>query len=230
MTTKVLKALFAERLQTPSRAEQMPETELLLYDDLPWLRLPDVAHRAPRLSRLEGGVAAVGFGDAQLLWDVRVGARLRRSLEGLPGRLRHLLGLHRSLVHELEGDPLTVLAEPLALRVRGRSLPVRKPDLGVLRFLSQVIPLSLQLDGSCLVHGELADGCHELAGDCTYAGLVVVDLLGQLQGVRPSLSCLLAEAVTEAGDLLQDELLLKQLLLLVVQPLLQLVHLGLQLL
>ena len=45
-------------------------------DNFAWTWRLDVAHGAPRLAGLEGGKAAIRFGDAQVLWDVSIGASL----------------------------------------------------------------------------------------------------------------------------------------------------------
>ena len=54
-------------------------------------------------------------------------------------------------------------------------------------------------------------------------------LLSQLESILSAISSLESESVTQAGDLLQYELLLQQSILLLVQTLMQLAHLGSQL-
>mmetsp|Transcript_120448 Transcript_120448/g.341266 ORF Transcript_120448/g.341266 Transcript_120448/m.341266 type:complete len:253 (-) Transcript_120448:1727-2485(-) len=80
------------------------------------------------------------------------------------------------------------------------------------------------------MHRELADGGHHLARHVLDARLEDVHLLRQLHGALAPVHSLLPQLVRQRRDLLQDKLLLQEALLLVVEPLLQVVDLDPQLL
>mmetsp|Transcript_40583 Transcript_40583/g.90204 ORF Transcript_40583/g.90204 Transcript_40583/m.90204 type:complete len:578 (+) Transcript_40583:560-2293(+) len=199
-------------------------------DDFPGVGLADVAHAGAGLTGLEGREVAVGLGDTEGLGDVGVGARLRSGLHlrDLCIQQRHLLRL--PLPELLHQQPAPLQAVPLALRVlRGRCTQGHALT-GRVHLALQLLLLSTQLYGGGLVHGQLADGGHDLARDPPQLALVLVHLLGQLQSVSATLRRLCPQLVTQPRDLLQDQLLLQQGLLLVIQTLLQLLDLGTQLL
>mmetsp|Transcript_11168 Transcript_11168/g.23726 ORF Transcript_11168/g.23726 Transcript_11168/m.23726 type:complete len:340 (+) Transcript_11168:68-1087(+) len=190
-----------------------------------------MTHRGSLLAWLEGCMAAVGFGDTEIGWDICVGAGFRGGENHAAGACANVAllfdaGLSVSVPHLLVSHH----AQPLSLSVLGW----RFSSLDALVRLGQLLlprhHLLVEFDGRGLIHGQLGHARHRLARHGLDAGLQLVDALGQVHRFTSALGRLAPQSLRQRPHLLQYQLLLQQLLLLVVQSLLQLRNLVRQLL
>jgi len=125
----------------------------------------------------EGGVVAVGLGQADLVRNVGVDPL---DCGGLGGKGRVVL-LHQILLHP---NPLLLFVsllvsnhlQVLNLGFRSRRQPFLHPLLRIVQASLQLFPLGLELDNVGLAHRQLGNGCFHLSGQISESALELVDL------------------------------------------------------